>query len=249
MSGHSKWHNIKIKKSKMDNIRGAVFTRISKEIHMAVKDGGPDPEINYRLKMAVQKAKDNNMPGDSIKKTIEKAMGAGSADFEEIMYEGYGPAGVAMMLDVATDNRNRSAAEVRNLYTKYGGNLGETGCVSWMFDKKGVIFIADPSLDEDNLMNIALEAGADDLQKLDDGYEITSEPSSFMGVRKALDDKKIPFESAEISWIPKNTVRVTGADVSRVLKLIEVLEELDDVNQVYANFDISPEDMEKYESS
>ncbi len=221
MSGHSKWHNIKIRKSKMDNLKGQVFTRVSKEIHMAVKDGGPDPENNYRLKMAIQKAKSNNMPGDSIKKTIEKAQGAGAADYEEMIYEGYGPAGVAMMLDVATDNKNRSAAEVRFLYTKYGGNLGESGCVSWMFDKKAVIFIANPSC----------------------------EPTSFMAVRTALENSKIAYESAEIAWIPKNTVKVEGADVAKVLKLIEVLEELDDVQQVYANFDISPEDMEKYESS
>jgi len=249
MSGHSKWHNIKIRKSKMDNLKGQVFTRVSKEIHMAVKDGGPDPENNYRLKMAIQKARSNNMPGDSIKKTIEKAQGAGASDYEEIIYEGYGPAGVAMMLEVATDNRNRSAAEVRFLYNKYGGNLGESGCVSWMFEKKAVIFIANPSLDEEALMTLAIEAGADDLQQTDDGFEITCEPSSFMAVRKALEDSTIAYESAEISWIPKNTVRVEGADVGKVLKLIEVLEELDDVQQVYANFDISPEDMEKYESS
>jgi YebC/PmpR family DNA-binding regulatory protein len=245
MSGHSKWHNIKIKKSKMDNIRGALFTRISKEIHMAVKEGGPDPDNNYRLKMAVQKAKDNNMPGDSIKKTIEKASGAGAADYEELIYEGYGPCGVAVMADAATDNRNRTAAEVRMIFTKNGGSLGESGCVSWMFEKKGIIAITGNSIDEDTLMTIALEAGADDLQKTEDGFEVLTDFANLTAVRKIFDEKKVPYDSAEIAWIPKNTVKVNDEDAPRVLRFIEALEEYDDIQEVYANFDISSEVMDK----
>jgi YebC/PmpR family DNA-binding regulatory protein len=247
MSGHSKWHNIKIKKSKMDNIRGAVFTKISKEIHMAVREGGPDPDNNYRLKMAVQKAKDNNMPSDNIKKTIEKAVGGSAADFEEIIYEGYGPAGVAVMLQAATDNRNRTAAEVRRLFTRNGGSLGESGCVSWMFEKKGLIFVPENTIDEEALLSIVIDAGADDLNSVDEGFEITMEPTSMTEVRKALEEKKVAYESAEITWIPKNNVKVSDEDAGKVLKLVEELEEYDDIQQVYANFDISKEFMEKME--
>ena len=245
MSGHSKWHNIRIKKSKMDNLKGKLFTRVSKEILMAVKEGGPDPESNFRLKIAVQRARDANMPGDNIKRTIEKASGSGAEEFEEILYEGYGPAGVAFMLDVATDNRNRTAAEVRRIFTKFGGSLGESGCVAWMFQKKGLLTIEGTSVSEDDLMTIALDAGADDMTPIDDGYEISADPSNFTSVRKAFEEKKIAYESAEITWIPANTVKVEGDDASRTLKLVEELEELEDVQQVYANFDIPDEIMEK----
>lgn len=248
MSGHSKWHNIKIKKSKVDNIRGQVFTKISKEIHMAVREGGPDPDNNYRLKMAVQKAKDNNMPGDNIKKTIEKAVGGSGTDFEEIIYEGYGPAGVAVMLQAATDNRNRTAAEVRRIFTRNGGSLGESGCVSWMFEKKGLIFVPENIIDEETLLGIALDAGAQDLNEADEGFEVTTEPTSLTEVRKVLDEKKVAYDSVEITWIPKNTVKVSDDDAGKVLKLVEDLEENDDIQQVYANFDISKEFMEKMES-
>jgi YebC/PmpR family DNA-binding regulatory protein len=245
MSGHSKWHNIKIKKSKVDNIRGALFTKISKEIHMAVKEGGADPDNNYRLKMAVQKAKDNNMPGDNIKKTIEKAAGASAADYEELIYEGYGPSGVAIMVDAATDNRNRTAAEMRGIFMKNGGSLGESGCVSWMFEKKGIMSIAKGSMDEDTLLSLTLEAGADDMQTTEDGFEVLTDSTGLTAVRKVFDEKKVAYESAELAWIPKNTVKVSDDDAPKVLRLIEDLEENDDVQEVYANFDISSEYMDR----
>lgn len=239
MSGHSKWHNIKIRKSKVDSMKAKLFTKVSKEILMAVKEGGPEPETNFRLKVAVQRARDANMPVDNIKRTIEKASGSGAVEFEEIIYEGYGPYGVAMMLDVATDNRNRTAAEVRRLFTKYGGNLGETGCVAWMFEKRGVIFIKENSAKEDELLSVALDAGALDIENMDDGYEIATEPSKLSAVRAALDENKIKYESCEITWIPQNNVKIENEEeASRLIKLVEDLEELDDVQQVYANFDI-----------
>ncbi|MDQ7822490.1 MAG: YebC/PmpR family DNA-binding transcriptional regulator [Candidatus Eremiobacteraeota bacterium] len=245
MSGHSKWHNIKIKKGKMDSLRGKLFTKVSKEIHMAVREGGPDPDNNFRLKVAIGRARDVNMPADSIKRTIEKASGSGSTDYEEFIYEGYGPAGVALIMEIATDNRNRSAAEVRRIFTKNGGSLGETGCVAWMFLKKGLIVISGGAVDEDTLMTVALEAGAEDLQNTDDGFEIVTELAALSAVRAALDDKKIAYESAEITWIPQNTVQVKEDDAANVLRLMEELEELDDVQQVYANFDIPREIMDK----
>lgn len=245
MSGHSKWHNIRVKKTKMDSLKGKLFTKLSKEILMAVKEGGPDPENNFRLKVAIGRARDANMPNENIKRTIEKATGAGSESYEEILYEGYGPAGVAFMLEVATDNRNRTAAEVRRLFTKYGGSLGESGCVAWMFQKKGLILISAKSIGEDELMNIALDIGAEDMTQSEDGYEIVTDPSTFSSVRKAIDERKISYDSAEITWIPTNTVKLEGEDASKTLRLIEELEDLEDVQQVYANFDISREIMEK----
>lgn len=245
MSGHSKWHNIREKKGRMDSLKGKLFTKVSREILMAAKEGGSDPENNFRLKVAIQKAKEVNMPGDNIKRTIEKASGAGSESFEEIIYEGYGPAGVAFMLEVTTDNRNRTAAEVRRIFTKHGGSLGETGCVSWMFQKKGLILVGDKNYSEDEMMSIALDVGAEDMTHTEDGYEIVSDPSSFTEVRHALDDKKIPYESAEITWIPGNSVKLGADDGAKTLRLIEELEELDDVQEVYANFDIPREIMEK----
>lgn len=245
MSGHSKWHNIKVKKSKMDSLKGKLFTRVSKEILMAVKEGGPDPESNFRLKVAVQRAREVNMPGDNIKRTIEKASGAGAEAYEEIRYEGYGPGGVAVIIEVATDNRNRTAAEVRRIFTKFGNALGESGCVSWMFEKKGLILISDRSINEDELLALALDLGAEDMKTTEDGYEIYTDPATFAAVRNSLDEKKIPYDSAEISWIPSNTVKVEGDDAGKILRFIDEIEELEDVQQVYANFDISPELMEK----
>ncbi len=238
MSGHSKWHNIREKKSKVDNMRGKVFTRVSKEIHMAVKEGGADPDNNFRLKVAIQRAKEVNMPADSIKRTMDKASGAGSADYEELLYEGYGPCGVALVIEIATDNRNRSAAEVRNVLSKNGCSLGESGCVAWMFKKKGLFLVPREAGEEETLMDLVLNAGAEDMETSEDGYEITCETSSFTAVKEALDTAKIACESAEISWIPENMVEITEEEAAKVMKLIDALDDLDDVQNVYSNFEI-----------
>lgn len=238
MSGHSKWHNIRDKKSKVDNKRGQIFTKVSKEIHMAAKEGGGDPDTNFRLKIAIQRAKDVNMPADNIKRTVEKALGAGSADYEEFVYEGYGPCGVALIMEIATDNRNRTAAEVRNIFSKGGGSLGESGCVSWMFKKQGLFLIEKSAADEETLMNLVLEAGADDMAATEDGYEITTELSAYTAVKNALDEANIPCLSAEITWIPQNVAEISEGDSAKVLKVIDQLEDLDDVQNVYSNYEI-----------
>lgn len=238
MSGHSKWHNIRDKKSKVDSARGQVFTRASKEIHMAVKEGGGDPDNNFRLKIAIQRAKDVNMPADNIKRTIEKASGAGSADYEELLYEGYGPCGVALVIEVATDNRNRTAAEVRNVFVKSGCSLGESGCVSWMFKKKG-LFLMPKGTDEEALMELALSAGAEDMESDDEGIEITCELSSFSAVKDAIDNAGVKYDSAEITWIPENMVSISEEDSAKVIKLIDALDALDDVQDVFSNFEVN----------
>jgi YebC/PmpR family DNA-binding regulatory protein len=249
MSGHSKWHNIREKKSKMDAQKGKLFTTVSREIMMAVKEAGPEPESNYRLKMAIQKAKDVNMPQDNIKRTIERASGAGGENIEEVIYEGYGPHGVAIIVEAATDNRNRTAAEIRNLFSKSGGSLGEAGCVAWMFDKKGLIEIsAEKIASEDELMMMALEAGAEDLKKEEDVFQILTEPSKLNQVRIFLEGGKIPIESAEISMMPRNTVVLDKNQAPQLLRLMETLEEQNDVQQVYANFDIPAQILEEVSS-
>lgn len=238
MSGHSKWHNIKEKKSRVDNARGKVFTKISKEIHMSVKEGGPDPDNNFRLKVAIGRAKEVNMPADSIKRTIEKAAGAGSANYEELLYEGYGPCGVALIMEIATDNRNRTAAEVRNIFSRSGCTLGENGCVSWMFNKKALFQIPESQIDEDKLMDIVINAGADDME-LDEGYyNVVGEPSSYRAINEALEAASVKPESSEITWIPQNTVEITEAESEKVLRLINALEDFDDVDAVYSNYEV-----------
>ncbi len=238
MSGHSKWHNIREKKSKTDSARGQIFTRVSKEIHMAVKEGGSNPDTNFRLKVAIQKAKEVNMPSDNIKRTIEKASGAGAAEYEELLYEGYGPSGVALMIEIATDNRNRSAASVRSALSKHGGTLGESGCVSYMFSKKGVFFILSENASEDKLMEIALEAGAENIENEDEGFEITSAPSDFASVKDALDSAGIQCESAEIAWVPETYIEVSEEIGLKIAKLIDALDSIDDVQNVYSNYEV-----------
>ena len=238
MSGHSKWHNIKEKKSKTDSARGQVFTRVSKEIHMAVKEGGGNPDTNFRLKVAIQKAKEVNMPADNIKRTIEKASGAGAADYEQLMYEGYGPSGVAIMIEIATDNRNRSAAAVRSTLTKHGGSLGENGCVSYIFQKKGIIFVPAEGNTEDSLMELLLDAGCENIESSEDGFEITCAPSDFAAVKNALDDAKIECESAEVTWIPENYIEASEEVGAKVTKLIDALDAIDDVQNIYTNYDM-----------
>jgi len=243
MSGHSKWANIKRKKGANDAIRGKVTTKIGREITVAVRMGGSDLTGNMRLKLALSKAKANNIPKDNIQRAIQKGMGAADgSNYEELVYEGYGPAGSAVMLDIMTDNRNRTAADIRHLFSKNGGNLGETGCVGWMFKQKAV-FIVDKETyaDEEALMMLVLEAGADDFIAEDDSFEITADPKDFDTIAKVLEDNNIETVEAEVTMVPDTTVKLAGKDAEKVLNLIEALEEHDDVQNVYANYDIDEE--------
>jgi len=243
MSGHSKWANIKHKKGRMDAERGRVTTKISREIVVAVRSGGADPSGNMRLKLALQKAKDNNFPKENIQRAIQKGLGTlEGSTYEELTYEGYGPAGVAVMVDVMTDNRNRTAADIRHIFTKNGGNLGESGCVAWMFKKKGS-FVIDPEagVNEEDLMLIALESGAEDVKTEDGEFEIITAPEDFDRVQEALENNNIKTSVAEITMIPETTVTLTEADAGKMMKLMEILEEHDDVQEVYSNFDIPEE--------
>lgn len=239
MSGHSKWATIKRKKAKVDAARGRVFTQLGKEIILAAKAGGGDPDNNLRLKNAVAKAKEANIPNDNIQRAIMKGTGElGSGNFEEIVYEGYGPGGVAVMLEIMTDNRNRTAGEIRHLFSRYGGNLGESGCVSWMFEKKGLIVVEkDTGVDEDDLLLAALDAGAEDVKSEDDIFEIITDPDSFEMVREELSGKGIKLSEADVSMIPKTTVKIEGAQEDQMMKLLDALEDLDDVDEVYSNFE------------
>lgn len=240
MSGHSKWATIKRKKAKVDAQRGKLFTRLSKEIILAAKAGGGDPDGNMRLKSAIQRAKEANIPNENIQRAIMKGTGElGSGNFEEIVYEGYGPGGVAVMLEIMTDNRNRIAGEIRHLFSRYGGNLGETGCVSWMFDKKGLIVVdKGTGALEDDLMLAVLEAGAEDMRVEEDGFEIYTGPEDFDAVRDALAGQGFLPAEAELTMVPQTTVNLADKEAEQMIKLMDALEELDDVQEVYANFDI-----------
>ena len=236
MSGHSKWHNIQAKKGKADAARGKVFTKLGRELLIAVKQGGPDPAGNSKLKDVIAKCKAANMPNDTINNAIKKASGEGNdANYEEVVYEGYGPNGVAVIVNANTDNRNRTAADVRHVFDKAGGNLGTTGCVSYMFDKKGVIVIekASTDMDEEELMLLALDAGADDFNTSEEVYEITTAPSNFSEVREKLEDAGLTFLEAEVQMVPTTTVALDDAGIEKMERLIERLEELDDVMDVY----------------
>lgn len=243
MSGHSKWANIKRKKGANDAIRGKITTKIGREITIAVRMGGGDPTGNMRLKLALSKAKANNIPKDNIQRAIQKGLGATEgSNYEELVYEGYGPGGSAVMLDIMTDNRNRTAADVRHLFSKYGGNMGETGCVGWMFKQKAVFIVDKENYDnEDELMELVLEAGAEDFKAEDDSFEITAAPEDFDAVSEALEAKGIETASAEITMVPDNTVHLEGADADKMITLIDALEEHDDVQNVYSNYDIDEE--------
>ncbi len=238
MSGHSKWANIKNKKEKTDSQRGKVFTKIGREIAIAVKEGGADAANNAKLRDVIAKAKANNMPNDNIARSIKKASGElGSVNYEECVYEGYGPGGIAVIVDVVTDNRNRIAAEMRHMFDKTGGSLGASGCVGWMFEKKGLIVIErDSEMDEDEVMMHALDAGATDFVPMDDAFEIYTEPSDFSQVREALEKENYSFISAELSRIPQNTVNVADAEaIQKVERLLEMLDDNDDVQDVFHN--------------
>jgi YebC/PmpR family DNA-binding regulatory protein len=240
MSGHSKWSTIKRKKGAMDAKRGKIFGRLAKEITVAARLGGGDPAGNPRLRAAIAAARAENMPNDNITRAIKRGSGeGGAAALEELTLEGYGPAGVALMVESLTDNKNRTVSDVRYLITKYGGNLGEPGCVAWMFDKKGVIVFDREELDEDQLLEAALECGAEDLQGDDSQFEVLTDPTNFIEVKEALEARGLKPVLAELQLRPKTTVRIEEEkSAQQVLKLVESLEEHDDVNDVFANFDI-----------
>ncbi len=241
MAGHSKWAKIKHRKSKQDAAKGKMFTKVAKEIIMASKAGGGDPAANFRLRIAIDNAKAINMPTDNINRAIARGIGGTESDnYEEFTYEGYGPGGVAIMLDIATDNRNRTAGDIRHLFSKYGGNLGETGCVNWMFSKVGMIVVEreDSPLSEDQLLLMAAEAGADDLSGDEDSFQITCAPEAIWQVKASLEEQGVTPVSAEVTYVPSNTVAVQGDDAVRLMKLMELLDDHDDVQEVYANFDI-----------
>ena len=238
MSGHSKWHNIQAKKGKADAARGKIFTKLGREILIAVKEGGPDPAGNSKLKNVISKCKAANMPNDTINNAIKKASSS-NENYEEMVYEGYGPCGVAVIVEASTDNKNRTAADVRHVFDKSGGNLGTTGCVSYMFNKKGIIVIEKSSttMDEEELMMLALDAGAEDFQSDEEIYEITTEPSDFTAVSEKLEEAGLSFVEAEVQMIPTTTVKLEEKDVEKMERLIEKLEELDDVANIYHNWE------------
>ncbi len=238
MSGHSKWHSIRHKKAATDAKRGKVFTKIIKEITVAARIGGGDPNANPRLRLAVDKAREANMPNDNVDRAIKKGTGElEGVSYEEIVYEGYGPNGVALMFDIVTDNKNRTVAEIRKILSKAGGNLGESGCVSWMFEKKGIILIPKNSTTEDELMEVALDAGADDIQEVDDSFEVSTSVEDFESVKNVLTEKEFNIESSDILRIPTNTVKLDDDKAEKIIKLMEQLEEHDDVQNISANFD------------
>jgi YebC/PmpR family DNA-binding regulatory protein len=242
MSGHSKWSQIKRQKGANDARRGATFTRITREIAIAAREGGGDPDANYRLRLAMEKARSVNMPADNIKRAIERASGSGAADqYEEIIYEGYGPGGVATLVEAATDNRNRTAAEVRSIFAKSGGQLAGAGSVAWQFQPRGVVLATGNGLDPDDIALAAIDAGAEDVDVEGDPLEIVTEPGSLEAVRKALEEAGVSVESAEISMQPTNAVEVEATVVRQNMRLIETLEELEDVQRVTANFDLPEE--------
>ncbi len=239
MSGHSKWATIKRKKGALDAKRGKMFTKLIKELTIAAREGGGDPAANPRLRLAVDNAKAANMPQDNIERAIKKATGElEGVTYQEMTYEGYGPSGVAILVEVATDNKNRIVAEVRHIFSKYGGSMGETGSVAWMFDRKGVISLPKQEKTEDDIMEIILDAGAEDLQTEDEYFEIQTPLESFEPVRKSLADKNLSIENASLQWIAKNTVPVAGEEAEKVMKLIDAMEDNDDVQNVYSNADI-----------
>ena len=237
MSGHSKWHNIQAKKEKADAARGKIFTKLGRELLIATKEGGPDPAGNSKLKSVIAKCKAANMPNDTINNAIKKAS-TSNENYEEITYEGYGPCGVAVIVEAATDNKNRTAADVRHVFDKAGGNLGTSGCVSYMFNKKGIIVIdkTTTNMDEDELMMLALDAGAEDFNSEDEIYEIITEPSNFAEVREKLEENGLEFLEAEVQMIPSTTVDLDENGREKMERLIERLEELDDVANIYHNW-------------
>jgi len=244
MSGHSKWATTKHKKAATDAKRGKIFTKIGKEITVAARLGGGDPDGNPRLRTAVAKAKSVSLPAENIKRAIQKGTGElPGVSYEEITYEGYGPGGVAVIIECLTDNRNRTVSEIRNIFSKAGSNMGEAGCVSWMFHKKGYLVVNKAKANEDQLMTLALDAGAEDMQVEDDNFVITTALSDFEKVKKALEDAAVPLDLSELTMIPQTYVKLDGKEAQQMLRLVDTLEDNDDVQNVYANFDIPDEIM------
>jgi YebC/PmpR family DNA-binding regulatory protein len=238
MSGHSKWATTKRKKAVIDSKRGKVFTKLIKEITISAREGGGDPIGNPRLRLAIDNAKAANMPADNIERAVKKATGElEGQSYSELTYEGYAPAGIAILIDVATDNKNRTVAEVRHIFSKHGGTMGESGSVAWMFNKKGVITLPIQGKTEDEIMEIIIDAGADDMQTDEEFFEVQTSLENFEKVRKALLDKKITVENASLQWVAKNTILIKGEDAEKVIRLIETLEDNDDVQNVFTNAD------------
>jgi|SRR5579862_9471802 len=245
MSGHSKWHNIRLRKGAQDAKRGNLFTKLAKEIIMAAKNGGGNPDSNLRLRLAIQKAREHSMPQDNIKRSIQRGTGeVEGAVFEEVTYEGYGPGGTAVLVEVATDNKNRTVANIRNLFTKNGGRMGESGSVAYRFRPVGIITIPRSAIDEETVFDVALEAGAEDVRSDDEHFEVVTQPEDFGTVRQAIEAAKIPIANAEYTMEPSDTVQLDGKDAQQMLRLMERLEEDDDVQNVHANFDIPDEVLE-----
>src|SRR5215831_5100960 len=245
MSGHSKWATIKHKKAATDAKRGKIFTKIIRELSIATRTGGSDPNSNPRLRTAIAAAKNENMPNDNIERAIQRGAGTLEGEtLEEVLYEGYGPGGVGMLVQVVTGNRNRSAGELRHLFSKNGGNMAETGAVGWMFQRKGDILVPKEAADEDTMMGIVLDAGADDLHDDGSAWEVTTPPEAMEKVREALGKAGITPASAEVAWIPQNYVKLTGAQAQQMLRMVESMEDHDDVQHVYANFDIDEKEIE-----
>jgi len=250
MSGHSKWAQVKHKKAATDAKRGRLFTRLIKEITIAARQGGGDPNGNPRLRLAIATAKANNMPQENITRAIQRGTGElPGVSYEEVIYEGYAPGGVALLIETVTDNRNRTVSELRHLLARNNGNLGESGSVAWMFHKKGSIIISRANYNEDDILSIVLDAGAEDMRSDEETFEIITSPENFEAVKKALEENGVKIESAELQMIPQSTVRVEGKEAEQVLRLIEALEEHDDVQHVYANFDIDEKIMASFGTS
>jgi YebC/PmpR family DNA-binding regulatory protein len=247
MSGHSKWHSIRHKKAREDAKRGKVFTKLIRELTVSARAAGGDPTMNPRLRTAIDRAKAENMPADNIDRAVKKGTGElEGVRYEEYTYEGYGPGGTAILVEVMTDNKNRCTAEVRHIFSKQNGNLGENGCVAWIFEKKGYLSVPAEGMDEETLMDITLEAGADDIVEdtEDKQFEVYTELEAFQAVKDALDAKGVTYQAADITMIPKNTVKLQGKEAEQTLRLMDALEDNDDVQNVYSNFDISQEVME-----
>jgi YebC/PmpR family DNA-binding regulatory protein len=246
MSGHSKWSSIKHKKGAADAKRGKIFSKVIKEISVAARFGGGDPAGNPRLRQAILAAKAENMPKENIERAIKKGTGElEGTNYEEAPYEGYGPGGAAVLVETLTDNKNRTTADVRHIFSKHGGNLGEAGCVSWLFDKKGLIVFNKDDVEEETLMNVALDAGAEDIRETEKEFEVLVAPEAHERVREAVEDAQMPYTFAEVTMYPQNTVKLEGRDAERMLRLMEALEDADDVQKVYANFDIPDSVMEE----
>jgi YebC/PmpR family DNA-binding regulatory protein len=245
MSGHSKWATIKRKKGAADAKRGQLFSKLSRAIIVAAKEGGADPDSNASLASAIQKARDNSMPKENIERAIQRGAGGAEGDaYESMLYEGYGAGGVAVICTILTDNRNRTASDLRFIFTKNGGSLGTPGSVAWQFDRKGVVAVDREAVDEDTLMEIALAGGAEDIAEDGDQWQVTTDPSDFMAVRAALDEAGIAYASADLTMVPQNTVAPSESEARQILRMVDQLEDNDDVQDVYANFDISEEVLE-----